>query len=231
MIRALYTAATGMEAQQMNIEVIANNLANSNTTGYKAGRADFQELLYQTESQPGSSSSETTKVPTGIQIGLGVRPGAVQKLFTEGDLQQTGNQLDLAIEGNGFFQVTLPSGEKAYTRAGSLSMDSTGRLVTPDGYPIEPAITIPADAVSVSIGEDGKVTALEASQTASTQVGAIELANFVNPAGLNFIGNNLATPTDASGEVQTGTPGQGGFGSLSQGNIELSNVDVVEEMV
>lgn len=232
MIRALYTAATGMDAQQMNIEVIANNLANSNTSGYKRGRADFQELLYQTVRQPGSSSSDSTKVPTGIQIGLGVRPAAVQKLYTEGDLQNTGNELDMAIEGKGFFQVIQPNGEKAYTRAGNFKLSSDGKLVNSDGYALEPALTIPTDSVKISIGADGRVTAVQSGQSASTDVGQIELAYFANPAGLNSIGRNLLLPTEASGDAQTGTPGSStGLGTISQGFVELSNVNVVEEMV
>lgn len=231
MIRSLYTAATGMEAQQINIEVIANNLANSSTSGFKRSRADFQELLYQTLRQPGSSSSDSTKVPTGIQIGLGVRPAAVQKLFTEGDMQQTGNDLDLAIEGRGFFQVTSPTGEKVYTRAGALKLSADGNIVTSDGYPIEPAITVPIDTVKLSVGSDGRVTALQAGQSASTDLGTIELAYFANPSGLDAMGRNLMRPTEASGDAQTGVPGQNGLGTIAQGFVELSNVNVVEEMV
>ena len=231
MIRALYTAATGMEAQQTNIEVIANNLANANTTGFKRSRADFQELLYQTITQPGASSSDSTKVPTGIQIGLGSRTASVDKLFTEGDLQQTGNQFDVAIEGNGFFQVTYLNGVTAYTRAGNLKVNADGNLVTSDGFPVEPTITIPANAVNVSIGADGKVSVQQSGQSAATDVGTIELAYFANPAGLQSIGKSLMLPTDASGQAQTGTPGQTGLGTLQQGYVELSNVNVVEEMV
>ena len=231
MIRALYTAATGMEAQQTNIEVIANNLANANTTGFKRSRADFQELLYQTIAQPGAASSDSTKVPTGIQIGLGSRTASVDKLFTEGDLQQTGNQFDVAIEGNGFFQVTYLNGVTAYTRAGNLKIDADGNLVTSDGFPVEPTITIPLNAVKVSIGADGKVSVQQAGQSATTDVGTLELAYFANPAGLQSIGKSLMLPTDASGQAQTGTPGQSGLGTLQQGYVELSNVNVVEEMV
>ena len=231
MIRALYTAATGMESQQTNIDVIANNLANANTAGFKRSRADFQELLYQTITQPGSSSSDSTKVPTGIQVGLGSRTAAVEKLFTEGDLQQTGNNLDVAIEGNGFFQVTYLNGQTAYTRAGSLKTNADGNLVTSDGFPIEPAITIPPDATSVSIGADGKVSVQQSGQSTTTEVGTINLAYFANPAGLSSIGKSLMLPTDASGQAQTGVPGQSGLGTLAQGFVELSNVNVVEEMV
>lgn len=231
MIRALYTAATGMEAQQTNIEVIANNLANANTTGFKRSRADFQELLYQTISQPGAASSDSTKVPTGIQIGLGSRTASVDKLFTEGDLQQTGNQYDVAIEGNGFFQVTYLNGVTAYTRAGNLKIDADGNLVTSDGFPIEPTITIPPNATNVTIGADGKVSVQQAGQSSATNVGTLELAYFANPAGLQSIGKSLMLPTDASGQAQTGTPGQSGLGTLQQGYVELSNVNVVEEMV
>jgi len=231
MIRALYTAATGMEAQQTNIDVIANNLANVNTSGFKRSRADFQDLLYQTYRQPGSASSDSTIVPTGIQVGLGVRPAAVQKLFTEGDMQMTGNELDVAIEGKGFFQIMQPNGEKAYSRAGSFKMDAEGKIVNSDGYALEPAITVPSDTTRVSIGVDGKVSVVQAGQANSTVVGSIELASFPNPAGLNSIGRNLMLPTDASGAPQTGVPGQGGLGTVAQGTVEMSNVDAVEEMV
>ena len=231
MIRSLYTAATGMEAQRLNIDVVANNLANANTTGFKRGRADFQDLLYQETTTAGASSAEGYQIPSGIQVGLGVRPVAVQKIFSQGDFTRTGGQLDLVIEGDGFFQVPKPDGETAYTRAGSFKLDSTGRVVTSDGYPIEPTLTIPSNATSITVGTDGKVTVTQAGTTASTQVGQITLARFTNPAGLKSIGRNLYVPTDSSGEAITGNPGIDGMGTVSQGFVELSNVNVVEEMV
>lgn len=231
MIRALWTAASGMEAQQLNIDVIANNLANVNTAGFKRSRADFQELLYKTLQTPGNSSSATSENPTGAQIGLGVKPVAVQKLFSQGDYQQTENQLDVAIEGDGFFQILQPNGEIAYTRSGSFKKDREGQFVTSDGYPMEPSISISEDALSVTIGSDGTVSTVEAGSDTSNVVGQIELAKFLNPAGLKSIGRNLYVPTTASGDVVTGIPGQTGFGTLNQGYIEMSNVNVVEEMV
>src|SRR5215831_9831459 len=184
MLRSLFTAATGMTAQQQHIDVISNNLANVNTTGFKRGRADFQDLLYQTLREPGAASSNQTEIPTGIQLGLGVRTAAVQRLFLEGDFQQTQNQLDIAIDGAGFFQIRQPNGETAYSRAGSFKLDSQGHVVNSDGFPLEPEITIPNDAVSISIGKDGTVSVLQAGNTASQQLGQIQLANFPNPAGL-----------------------------------------------
>ena len=231
MMRSLWSAATGMQAQTLNIDVISNNLANVSTSGFKKSRADFQDLLYQTLRSPGVSSSADTQVPTGIQVGLGVRPAATQKMFSEGDFSHTENQLDMAIEGNGFFQVTQPNGDIAYTRAGTFKLDSDGRIVTSDGYPLEPEITIPADATSVSIGSDGTVTAILPGQTQPSSVGNIELASFINPAGLNNIGRNLYTQSAASGDPTTGTPGEDNFGSIAQGYLEMSNVSVVDEMV
>ena len=231
MLRSLFTAATGMTAQQQNIDVIANNLANVNTTGFKRARADFQDLLYQTLREPGAASSNQTEIPTGIQLGLGVRAAAVQRLFLEGDFQQTQNQLDIAIDGAGFYQIKQPDGETAYSRAGSFKLDSQGRVVDSDGFPLEPEITVPNDAVSISIGKDGTVSVLQAGNTASQQLGQIQLANFPNPAGLSGRGGNLFQRTTASGDPITGAPGQGGLGGLSQGVLEISNVSVVEEMV
>ena len=231
MLRSLFTAATGMTAQQQNIDVISNNLANVNTTGFKRARADFQDLLYQTLSQPGAASSNQTEIPTGIQLGLGVRTAAVQRLFLEGDFQKTENQLDIAIDGAGFFQIKRPDGETAYSRAGSFKLDSQGHVVTSDGFPLEPQITIPNDAVSISIGKDGTVSVTQPGNNASQQQGQIQLANFPNPAGLSGQGGNLFQRTTASGDPITGTPGQGGLGGLSQGVLEVSNVSVVEEMV
>ena len=186
MIRSLWSAATGMQAQTLNIDVISNNLANVSTSGFKKSRADFQDLLYQTLRAPGVSSSADTQVPTGIQVGHGVRPDATQKMFTQGEFQATENELDMAIEGDGFFQILQPNGETAYTRAGSFKIDSDGRVVTSDGFPMEPEITIPTDAISLSIGTDGTVSVLLANETEGTEIGEIELADFTNPAGLSL---------------------------------------------
>ncbi len=231
MLRSLYIAATGMEAQKLNIDVISNNLANVNTTGFKKSRADFQDLMYQTISTPGTSSAEGSQVPTGIQVGLGVKPVAVQKLFGQGDFVQTGNSLDMVIEGDGLFQVLLPDGTPAYTRSGSFKLDSEGRIVTSDGYPLEPAITVPANTVSVAVGSDGKVSVLQSGGSAPVEIGQIELARFINPAGLIAKGKNLFTASASSGEPVTGNPGAEGLGTINQGYIEMSNVNVVEEMV
>lgn len=231
MIRALWTGATGMQAQQLNMDVIANNLANVNTTGFKRGRSDFQDLLYQTLRLAGTASSSNTKVPTGIQVGHGARTVAVQKIFLQGDFMQTQNELDMTIEGKGFFQIRTPDGETAYTRAGAFKLDNDGRIVTSDGYPLEPEITIPDDTLNITIGPDGTVSVLQAGQTVPSEVGNIELARFPNQAGLKSIGRNLYVETDASGPVTTGTPGQDGYGTIAQGFLEMSNVSVVEEMV
>jgi flagellar basal-body rod protein FlgG len=231
MLRSLFTAATGMTAQQQHIDVISNNLANVNTTGFKRGRADFQDLLYQTLRQPGAASSNQTEIPTGIQLGLGVRTAAVQRLFLEGDFQQTQNQLDIAIDGAGFFQIQRPDGETSYSRSGSFKLDSQGRVVNSDGFPLEPEITIPNDAVSITVGTDGTVSVLQAGNPTAQQVGQIQLANFPNPAGLSGQGRSLFQRTTASGDPITGAPSEGGLGGLSQGVLEISNVSVVEEMV
>ena len=231
MIRSLWSAATGMQAQNLNIDVISNNLANVSTSGYKRSRADFQDLLYQTLRSPGVASSADTEVPSGIQVGHGTRPSATQKIFTQGDFQNTENDLDMAIEGDGFFQVIQPNGEIAYTRAGTFKLDSDGRVVTSDGFPMEPELTIPADTVALSIGTDGTVSVLLYGETAATQIGNIELAQFTNPTGLQSIGRNLFIPTTASGDATAGTPGEEGLGTLAQGYLELSNVSVVDEMV
>ncbi len=231
MIRSLWSAATGMQAQTLNIDVISNNLANVATTGFKKSRADFQDLLYQNLRSPGVSSSADTQVPTGIQVGTGVRPAATQKMFTQGEFEHTQNELDMAIEGDGFFQAIQPNGETAYTRAGSFKLDNEGRVVTSDGFPMEPELTIPADAVAVSIGIDGTVSVLLAGENEPTEIGNIELAQFTNPAGLRSIGRNLFLPTGASGDATTGTPGEDAFGFIAQGYLESSNVSVVDEMV
>ena len=231
MIRALWTAASGMQAQQKNIDVVANNLANVNTTGFKRSRADFQDLVYQNLKSSGAPSTSTTQVPTGIQIGLGTRLAAVTKMFSAGDLTQSGNELDLAIEGDGFFQILQPDGTIGYSRAGAFKRDSTGRVVTSDGSPLQPEIVIPTNATKINIGNDGTVSVTQAGQSATTSLGTIQLALFPNPAGLSSQGKNLYFTTDASGTATTGTPGQNGIGTISQGMLEMSNVSVAEEMV
>jgi flagellar basal-body rod protein FlgG len=231
MIRSMWSAASGMQAQSMNIDVIANNIANVTTTGFKRSRAEFQDLLYETMRPAGSSSSENTQVPTGIQIGHGTRPVAVSKNFVGGEMQMTKNELDLAIEGDGFFQIIQTNGETAYTRAGSFKLDKDGRVVNPDGFLLEPAITIPSDAISVSVGMDGTVGVLQAGNAAPREIGTIQLARFVNPAGLQSVGKNLYLPTDASGLAIVGTAGKANFGTIAQGFLEMSNVSVVDEMV
>src|SRR5262245_47370948 len=232
MIRALYSAASGMSAQQLNVDNIAHNLANANTAGYKARRAQFQDLLYQSVVQPGSASGQQTVVPTGLQVGLGTRAASNEILFTQGQFSQTENPLDLVIQGKGFFQIRRPSGELAYTRDGSFHLDRDGNVVTSDGNPLEPAITLPANAQQISIGPDGTVSYSLSSQSAAQQAGQIQLANFPNPAGLNSLGGNLYTPTDASGDAVVGTPGgQEGLGTVLQGYTEQSNVRVVEEFI
>jgi flagellar basal-body rod protein FlgG len=231
MIRSLFTAASGMQAQQKSIDVIANNLANVNTAGFKRSRADFQDLMYQNLKTTGSPATNTTQVPTGIQIGLGSRLAAVTKIFTQGDFTQTGNELDIAIEGGGFFQITLPDGTIGYSKAGAFKHDSTGQIVTSDGNPLSPSITIPSTATKVNIGSDGTVSVQVAGQSATTIIGNIQLASFPNAAGLASQGKNIYLPTDASGAATTGTPGQDGLGTTAQGFLEMSNVSVAEEMV
>lgn len=232
MIRALYSAASGMTAQQMNVDNIAHNLANANTVGFKTRRAQFQDLMYQTVIQPGSAAGQQTVVPTGLQLGLGTRAASNEIIFSQGEFSQTSNPLDMVIQGRGFFQVRRPSGELAYTRAGSFHLDRDGNMVTSEGSPIEPQITIPADAQQISIAADGTVSYTQPNQTAAQRAGQIQLANFPNPAGLNSLGGSLYTPTDASGDATVGTPGgQEGLGSLMQGYVEQSNVSVVEEFI
>ncbi len=231
MIRALWTAATGMESQQTNIDVIANNLANVNTSGFKKSRADFQELLYQVSKSPGSSTSADTVSPTGIQVGLGSRTAAVQKVFSTGDMMQTENELDLAVEGRGFFQVEMPDGTTAYTRSGALKKDGDGRLTTSEGYLLTPQIVIPENTTSISIGQDGTVGVFLDGDSTSTEIGVIELATFSNESGLRSMGRNLYVETVSSGVATTGVPGENGMGTLSQGYLEGSNVSVMEEMV
>ncbi len=231
MMRGLWSAASGMAAQQTNIDVIANNLANVNTTGFKASRADFQDLLYQTVQPAGATAEDGSQVPTGIQIGLGTRCASIQKVFSVGDLKQTDNPLDVAIEGDGFFPITTSSGGTAYTRDGGFKLDGTGRLVTSDGSVVQPEIAIPAEAISISIGRDGTISVLLPEQSEPQQVGQIQLAKFLNPAGLSAVGHNIFLPTAASGEAITGAPGSAGFGSLMQGSLEMSNVRIIDEMV
>ncbi|MEK6758502.1 MAG: flagellar basal-body rod protein FlgG [Deltaproteobacteria bacterium] len=231
MIRALWTASTGMEAQQLNIDIISHNLANVGTTGFKKSRADYQDLLYQEIKSAGASSSDSTMVPTGIQVGQGVRTVATEKIFSQGNFKQTEAPLDIAIEGEGFLQVTKPDGQVAYTRTGELKVDSDGRLVTSDGYLIEPQITLPADAQAVTISADGIVSVKQNGNPTPTQAGTLELARFINPSGLQALGKNLYMPTAASGSATTGTPGSDGIGTIAQGFLEMSNVSVVEEMV
>lgn len=230
MIRSLWTGTTGMHSQQLNIDVIANNLANVSTSGFKKSRADFQDLLYQAIKVPGSQSSTDTESPTGILVGLGVKPAAVSKVFTQGDLIQTENELDVAIEGQGFLQIEMPNGNTGYTRSGALKRDSNGRLTNSDGYPILPAITIPDGSRQITIGESGIVSAIVGDDTVSTEVGTIELASFTNNGGLAAIGKNLFVETAASGTAQTGTPGTDGNGTLLQTFLEGSNVNIVEEL-
>jgi flagellar basal-body rod protein FlgG len=231
MIRALYTAASGMNAQQDNIDNIAHNLANVNTVGFKKSRVEFEDLVYQQIKAPGSPTSTSGEAPTGMELGLGTRPVSTARDFATGNLRATSGPLDLAIEGRGFFQVTLPDGQTAFTRAGALQMNAEGLLVTPEGYPIEPQISIPPNATSISIAKSGIVSVALPGQTATQEVGTIELASFQNPAGLMALGGNLFTTTTASGEPTTGVPGLDGLGTVAQGFLEESNVSVVEEMV
>ncbi len=232
MIRALYSAASGMTAQQLNVDNIANNLANANTAGYKMRRAQFQDLLYQNMIQPGAQASQQTIVPTGLQIGLGARTASNEIIFTQGDFSQTQNPLDLVIQGKGFFQVRLASGELAYTRAGGFHLNRDGNVVTSDGDPLEPAITIPPQAVNITVAADGTVSYTQQGQTAAQVAGQIQLANFQNPAGLNSLGHSLYQQTEASGDPIVANPGgQEGLGTLLQGYTEQSNVNVVEEFI
>jgi flagellar basal-body rod protein FlgG len=231
MIRALYSAATGMQAQETNLDVISNNLANVNTTGFKKSRADFQDLMYQYVVEPGAPTSQTTMNPTGIQVGLGVKTTSVQKMFTQGDLSSTGNQLDVAIEGDGFFQVTRPDGTFAYTRSGSFRLDQNGQLVTPDGFTLAPGIIVPPDAQGITIGQDGTVSVKQPGNVVPTQLGQLIGVRFPNNGGLRALGQGLYEDTQASGLPITGIFSQVGFGRLNQGFLESSNVSVVEQVV
>lgn len=228
---ALWIAKTGLEAQQSRLGIISNNLANVSTTGFKRDRAVFEDLLYQTVRQPGAQSSQSTMLPSGLMQGTGVRMVATEKLHTQGDITQTGNSLDVAIQGRGFFQVLRPDGTLGYTRDGTFQLDAQGELVNSEGYLIQPGITIPANAQSVTIGTDGTVSVQVPGQSAPTQVGSLQLASFANPSGLQPIGENLYVETASSGAPQTGNPGLNGIGTVTQGALESSNVNVVSEMV
>jgi flagellar basal-body rod protein FlgG len=231
MNEALWVAKTGLEAQQSRMSVISNNLANVNTTGFKRDRASFEDLLYQNVRQVGAQSSQDTRLPTGLQLGTGVRTVATEKIHTLGNIVQTGNSLDVAIQGRGFLQVLQPDGNLGYSRDGSLKLDETGQLVTSNGYVVQPAMTVPSNATGVTIGSDGVVSALVPGSVSPTQLGSIQLADFINPTGLQAIGQNLYLESASSGAPATGTPGLNGLGSLVQGALETSNVNVVEELV
>lgn len=231
MISSLWIAKTGLDAQQTNMDVIANNLANVSTNGFKRQRAVFEDLLYQTIRQPGAQSSEQTTLPSGLQIGTGVRPVATERLHSQGNLSQTNNSKDVAIKGQGFFQVMLPDGTSAYTRDGSFQVDQNGQLVTAGGFQVQPAITIPANALSITIGRDGVVSVTQQGQAAPVQVGQLNLTTFMNDTGLESIGENLYIETQSSGAPNESTPGLNGAGLLYQGYVETSNVNVAEELV
>ena len=231
MIRSLWISKTGLDAQQTQMDVIANNLANVSTHAFKRSRAVFEDLLYQTLRQPGAQSSGQTQLPSGLQLGTGVRPVATERIFTQGNLQQSSNPLDIAIQGNGFFQVQMPDGTAAYTRDGAFQVNSQGQLVTASGFPIQPAITIPPNTMSITISRDGVVSAQRQGTTGSTQVGNLQLTGFMNAAGLQSVGENLYIETAASGTPGANAPGTNGMGLLSQGYVETSNVNVVEELV
>jgi flagellar basal-body rod protein FlgG len=231
MMRSLWVAKSGMEAQQIQLDHISHNLANSSTNGYKQSHAVFEDLIYQNLRQSGANSSEQTQLPTGLQVGLGVRPVATSREFTQGNLQQTSNNLDVAIQGRGFFQITMPDGTTGYTRDGSFQLDSQGQIVTNNGYVVQPGITVPAQSTGLTIGADGTVTVLTPGSTTPQTLGQIQLADFINPAGLDPKGENLFAETAASGTPQTAAPTSSGMGSLSQGFVETSNVNVVQELV
>lgn len=228
---ALWISKTGLDAQQTNLSVIANNLANVKTTAFKRGRPVFEDLLYQTVRQPGAQSSQTTQLSSGLMMGTGVKASSTQKIHTQGNLIQTDNALDLAINGNGFFQVAMPDGTVGYSRDGQFQLDATGNMVTSSGYSLQPSITIPANTLSITIGNDGTVSAMVAGSASPTQVGQIQLAQFTNTAGLQPVGENIYIESVSSGSPNSGAPGSTGFGRLSQGSLESSNVDVVEELV
>jgi flagellar basal-body rod protein FlgG len=232
MFRALYTAATGMMAQQLNLDNVANNLSNSSTAGFRSRRLQFQDLIYQNLVTPGAAATQSTTVDSGLQIGLGTRTAASEVIQTQGDFDNTGNPLDMAIQGAGFFQVKMPDGSIAYTRAGMFHLDNQGNVVTADGNPLDPQVTIPADALTITVGTDGTVSVTQPGQTQAQQVGAIQLATFQNPGGLNSVGQNMFLQTTASGDPIVGTPGGAdGLGTLQQGVLEQSNVNVVQEFI
>ncbi len=231
MNQALWIAKTGLDAQQTRMEVVSNNIANVSTTGFKRERAVFEDLLYQNISQVGASSTQDTQLPSGFSIGTGVRVVATEKLHSQGNLTNTGNPLDMAVQGKGFFQILMPDGSLAYTRDGSFQVNQDGQLVTSSGYQVQPAITVPEGAQSVTIGSDGTVSVLLPGSAAATQVGSLQLTNFINPAGLQAIGQNLLLESGSSGAPQTGTPGLNGLGTLMQGSVESSNVNIAEELV
>ena len=231
MIRSLWISKTGLDAQQMQMDVISNNLANVSTSGFKKSRAVFEDLLYQNLRQAGAQSSQQSQLPSGLQLGTGVKPVATERIFTQGNLQQTGNDKDVAIQGQGFFQILLPDGTTAYTRDGSFQVDSQGQLVTASGFPVQPAINVPLNAQSITVGRDGVVSITTPNSTATTQIGQLQLATFINPAGLQAKGENMYVETTASGNANINTPGTNGAGLLTQGYVETSNVNVVEELV
>ncbi|ASU38278.1 flagellar basal-body rod protein FlgG [Herbaspirillum sp. meg3] len=231
MIRSLWISKTGLDAQQTQLDVISNNLANVSTNGFKRSRAVFEDLMYQTIRQPGAQSSQQTQLPSGLQIGTGVRPVATERIHTQGNVNQTDNDKDIAIQGAGFFQVLMPDGTTQYTRDGSFQTDSQGQLVTSSGYTVQPPITIPANTTKLTVGRDGTVSIMQAGSAASTQIGTLQVATFINPAGLESKGENLYAETAASGTPAPNTPGTNGAGALWQGYVETSNVNVVEEMV
>jgi flagellar basal-body rod protein FlgG len=231
MFSSLWIAKTGLDAQQTRMAVTSNNLANVNTTGFKRARAAFEDLMYQNDRQPGAQSSQATQVPAGTMVGTGVRVVGTEKLFSQGELVETNNPLDIAVQGRGFLQVTMPDGTVAYTRDGSFHLNSDGQIVTNSGYPVEPALTVPANAQSVTIGSDGTVSVALPGQAAPAQIGTVQTADFINPAGLEPRGENLFVETASSGAPQTGTPGLNGLGTITQGSLESSNVNVVEELV
>ena len=231
MIRSLWIARTGLDAQQTSLDVIANNLANVSTNGFKRARPVFEDLLYQTLRQPGAQSSQSTQIPAGLQLGTGARPVSTARIHTQGGVQQTGNSLDVAIDGAGFIQVLLPDGTTGYTRDGSFQKDNQGQIVTSSGYPVQPAITIPADALTITISRDGVVSVTQPGTSATTQVGNLQLATFINVGGLQSVGENLFLETASSGTPTPSTPGTNGAGILNQNYVETSNVNVAEELV
>jgi len=231
LIRSLWISKTGMDAQQTQLDVVSNNLANVNTTGFKRSRAVFEDLLYQNAREPGAQSSQQTTLPSGLQIGTGTRVVTTERLHTQGNLTKTGNSTDVAINGNGFFQVQMPDGTLAYTRDGNFQINAQGQLVTSSGYPVQPAVTVPQNATSLTVGKDGVVTVTMPGTVNNTQVGTFQLANFINPAGLRSLGENLYAETEASGTANLANPGSNGVGALNQNYVETSNVNVVEEMI